>query len=117
MTSSDLTMLSNYEKLPYLSTRTWYRGKLSVVYYVFIGQKYIDRTLNFNNLFFNNTVFFKMAANMADKSYMKKYLSAQTWQRNKFSVEYCVFMDQEFIACIFNFDNNLFFKIAANMVT
>ena len=26
-------------------------------------------------------------------------------------------MEQEFIACIFSFDNNLFSKIAANMTT
>ena len=77
-----------------------------------MGQKYINHIFNFNN-----TAFFKMAANMAAKPYQQPYLSSHTWHRNKFSVEYCVFMDQEFIACIFNFDNNLFSKIAANVAT
>ena len=83
---------------------------MSVVYYVFMGQEYIGCTFNFNN-----TVFFKMAAIMADKAYRKKYLSTQTWQRGKLSVDYYVFMGQEYIGRTFNFNNTAFFKMAVNM--
>ena len=74
MTSSDMTMLSNYGKLPYLSTQTWSRGKSSVNYYVFMGQEH-----NGGIIISDNTIFFKMAANMAAKSHQNLYLSSQTW--------------------------------------
>ena len=56
-----------------------------------------------------------MAANMADKSYRKKYLSTQTWYRGKLSVDYYVFMGQKYFCRTFNFNNTAFLKMAANM--